>query len=349
MKRIIGIVSTAFFIFLILAMAANAEQPQSGQAAEKKATSTVGEPETPGQREYREQQRINEKVKQFKADYEKATDKLAFLLSNAEDQDDEILIEVAFRLARFDDPRSIETLKKLEEHRPRKDLARNVLETARRSLEWLAVAPDMKKLKPGIRSVELEALAKKYATNNDTAHGFIYSFLKQEYEKDPETYVPLLVEYYAYTPLAQELAKKYPDLVDKGLEKCFKGSNASIVRSCIELAGSLHTPKYLARIYEVAYAEKGNIDYAVPVNSAMLRDMALSVYSLRGVEALPYLEKILYSKFDSDKSAVISRIGFDKTKEGLNILKRFKEFCATKGYAQDDELQKQLNKTINKL
>lgn len=282
-------------------------------------------------------------VKEFKADYEKTDDKLAFLLAHVHEPHDLILAQVAGLLGRFDDPKSIAALKKLEQQGGREDLGVSVAQNAQSSLQRLAAAPDLKNIQPDMPATDLEALIIKYG-NNDVAHGYIYTAMKQEVDKDPAKYVPLFIEYYADAPLTAELTKKYPDIADKGLETCFSDTNASIVRSCIGLAGNLHDPKYLSQIYKVSYEEKGNIDYSIQSNSAQVRDMALDSFSWN-VKAMPYLEKILYGTFNQDKSAAVSLIKTYNTPDSLIMLKKFKAYYVNT-LGQDKDLIDQLNRAI---
>ncbi len=215
MKRTIYLCCAVVICLLMMTGFSLAQTPAAG-----------GAPVAAGKSEY---QAEKERIAQFKTDYAKANDKLGFLLANVDSPHDEILLEVARRLVEFDDPRSIAALKKLQKHEPRKELGESVSTTARYGLEWFAAAPDLKKLKPGMSPAKLEALVKKYAWGYDVAHGAIYTFMKGEYEKDPKTYVPLIVEFYADSPLARELAKKYPDLEDKGLETCLQSTEVKVI------------------------------------------------------------------------------------------------------------------------
>lgn len=344
------------------------EQPKSGQAAEKKtifpatvtpehqkneslgviggtgAQKSTGLPETTVRSENKEEQLIKEIVKQFRSDYGKTDDKLGFLLAHIDSLHDEILIEVARRLVEFDDPRSIAALEKLEKHQQRKEISGSVAQIAGEGLEYFAAAPDLKKLKPGMPPVELEAIVKKYATNNNTAHKVIYSFMRKEYEANPVTYVPLFVEYYADASLARELAKKYPDLGDKGLAKCLRSTEVSVVSSCVGLIAGLKKFEYLDQIQAVSFRKKGNFDYTER-NWSQIKSRAFNAYWFMGELSIKQLEQVLYVGTANEKRSAVNYLGNIKSKASLQVLKEYRKSNTNdKVFGQD--LLKQLDSVI---
>ena len=302
-----------------------------GSSADKKVEQNI----SPKKQESINYRGNDDQIKQFYAEYETSVDKLGFLLAHVDAPQDKILAQVASLLGRFDDPKSIAALKLLEQHGAREDSGVSVAQKAQESLQWLAAAPDLGKIQPSTSAADLEKLIIKYR-DNDVAHKYIYTAMKQTYENDPAKYIPLFIEYYASAYYASafqtiELAKKYPDITDKGLDKCLDGTNASNVGSCMVLVGKLGNSKYLDKISDIAFFNKGNIDYKKPQVAYNVRDQALTAYSYIGAKSLPYLEKILYSQNEDENPGVISTIAARYetygANESLGILLKYQKYC----------------------
>ena len=271
---------------------------------------------------------LTPEVIQFYANFDKAEDKLGFLLANADTDSDAIAAKVAGLLGNFDDPRSIEALKKLREYQVHsEDAYESVAQNARVSLQWIEAKHDLKKLAPDMSADELDGLAKKYATGNDTAHKVIFDFIQDNYNKNPDKYVPILIKYYAHTSFAVEVAKQYPELADKGLDECLSGTNASTVAHCVQLIGQTGKAQYSQRICDMAFFNKGNINYQNDNDIGQLQSEAFFAYYYLGSRTIPYLEKILYSKYLNSRSRIVGRMEFYNTPESIAVLKRFQKYC----------------------
>ena len=323
------------------------------QAAEKKASQHLGvaggrgvetlasSPDVTGASEHERQQK---RKARFREEYGKAANKLEYALANADSPHKEVLVEVVGKLGQFDDPRSIAALKKLEKIDLQFDGDIDVRGVAQSALNRIAAMPDLKKLKTGMSVTELESVTKKYVQGNDTARGAIHSFMRSEAEKDAEAYVPLLVEYYAENAPIRELVKKYPALGDKGLERCLRNREVSVVSNCVSLIAGLKKEQYLDNIQAIAFEKKGNFEYT-DQNWSRIKGVTLNAYWHMRELALKQLEQVLYTGTFSDRRDAINYLGSMKTTASVQILKKYQTIYASDKDA-DSCLLKELDAVI---
>jgi hypothetical protein len=292
----------------------------------------------------------NAAVRQFYEGYDKATDRLGYLLSSLDSPYDAVLYAAAVELSAFDDPRSIEALKKLEKHQMREELARTVADGAQQSLDKIEYNRDQTKLTASRTTLgEKRAIIKKYSENmNRVARSNILRYLRDSAVKNPETYAPLIIEYFPYDDLAKRTAEKYPEYADKGLDRCLMSTSGNTVKECMRLVGKLKKSEYLERIYAITYERKGAIDYKNESEILQTRIGFSDVLYYFKEKTMEYSVKLLYSKYDEDISKAIGRIYSYKTDKARNILIKFKEYYKNKPVINKDILAK-LDYCIQKL
>lgn len=270
----------------------------------------------------------NAAVKQFYEGYDKATDRLGYLLSSINSKYDAVLYATTTELSAFDDPRSIAALQQLLHHQMREELVRTVADGAQQSLDTITFNRDKAKLTAPTASIsEKRAIIKKYSEQgNRVARSNILRYLRDNAVKDPATYAPMIIEFFPYDDLAKASANKYPEYADQGLDRCLMSTSGNTVKECMRLISELNKNKYLDRIYSITYEGKGAIDYANESEVMQVRIGATSMFVTFMYQALPYLEKILYGKYDKDREEAASIISHVHTEEAKNILLRFRDY-----------------------
>lgn len=162
------------------------------------------------------------------------------------------------------------------------------------ALQEAQAKADLKKLNPGTPIKEQLKIIRKYTKQpykNDFAVNAIAHYLDQESSNRPQTFLPLLVELFPQRPGTEELARRYPEPTDKGLEKLFSSADSNQVWWGITLARYLKKTVFLERIYNIAFAGKGHIDYADQAKAASIQTAAKNYFRALKPESLPYIKR----------------------------------------------------------
>jgi hypothetical protein len=203
------------------------------------------------------------------------------------------------KLRKFDDCRAEDALKKLSEDNLCEDWGEDdvfcVKWAADSSMQEAKSAADLKKLKPGSAIKDQLKIIRKYTKRpyqNDFAVNRIAHYLTEQADKQPDIFIPLLVELFPHKPKTEKLAQKYPLAANKGLKKLLSSARADDVWWGINLANYLKKTKFLQQVYAVAIEKKGNLDYQNQENRISLRRAAGNYFRALLPESQPYIERL---------------------------------------------------------
>ncbi len=269
----------------------------------------------------------------------------------------ESLVRKKYRIARklrqFDDCRAEDALRELIRENACEDLGEGdilcVQWGAEASLQEVTSKKDLKKLTPGTSMDDLLKLVKKYGPHphkNEFASHQVMNYLIDQADSRPEVYVPLLIQYFTRCHEVIPIARRYPEATDIGLERCFSSSDPGTVWAGISLARSLDKKQFLARVFAVAFAGKGNIDYSQEAEVDAIRTMALGFFRMYEADALPYYRAILFGDYGKEKEYVISGIRNPENTGLLDLLKEFDSYLADHPDQADKNLITRLRQRI---
>jgi len=258
-------------------------------------------------------------------DYEKAPDKVAFLVAHAGDQREWVLAWVARELGEHEDPRVLPVLQKLRTHKQEHtEFTNSVSGEARRSMERLQASPDMRRLQgKEPLSVRLR-IARQYAAGvNDYARRATLRFLLGEAAKNPDEVVPLLVEFHANKRESRTMILRHPKVAVKALPKGLRSPDASVVAACAGLVAELEAQDCLPQLALFLCADRETgVDARIRLASRM-------AFMKLGNKAIPHLERVLYSGNYLAQLDVVQDLQFIGTLEALKALKDFREMYSS--------------------
>jgi len=151
------------------------------------------------------------------------------------------------KLRKYDDCRAEDALRMLSKENVCEERGEGdvfcVKWAADSALQEAKARADLKKLNPGAPVKEQLKIIRKYTKRpyiNDFAVNRIAGYLEKEADKQPEIFIPLLVELFPHMPETEKLARRYPEPADKGLEKLFSTADSDQLWWGITLARYLN-------------------------------------------------------------------------------------------------------------
>ncbi|GEM_PF-2208567 len=260
---------------------------------------------------------------------------------------------IARRLRKFDDCRAEDALRELIRENACEDLGEGdifcVRWGAEASLQEVSSKKDLKKLSAGPPTDELLKLVKKYGPHphkNEFASHEVMNYLIEQADSRPTIYVPMLIEYFTRCHEVLPIARQYPAATDIGLKRCFASHNPATVWAGISLARSLAKKQFLGRVFDVAFADRGNIDYSRQAEVDVIRTMALGFFRMFEKDALPYYRAILYGDYGREKEYIISGIRNPHNPDLLALLKDYDRYLAANPDRADAALVTRLRNRI---
>ncbi len=243
--------------------------------------------------------------------------------------------QIATKLRQYDGPEAVQILRDLIkenacENRGEDDIL-CVKWAAEASLQEIDAKSDLQKLTTALPFAEKEKIIQKYTKEpykNDFAVHVIKNYLTQQTAKQPDFAVPLLVELFTRHPQTEIIARQYPQQANKGLKQCFSSSNPGRVWWAINLARYLGKAALLEPVHNIAFKQKGNIDYANQAEVEEIQTMAIGFFRAFEQHALPYYRSVLYGDFAKGKEYVVNGIRNLGNPDLLALLKEYASFLA---------------------
>ncbi|VAW38914.1 hypothetical protein MNBD_DELTA03-386 [hydrothermal vent metagenome] len=167
------------------------------------------------------------------------------------------------------------------------------------ALQEAKARADLKKLTPGTAIKEQLKIIRKYTKQpyiNDFALNKIAAYLEKEAAGRPQIFIPLLVELFPHMPETEKLARRYPKPADKGLKKLLTSADQNQLWWGITLARYLKKTSFMQQIYNIAFAQKGHIDYTNQPAIDSIQTAAKNYLRALQPESLPYIKRITGSK-----------------------------------------------------
>lgn len=243
---------------------------------------------------------------------------------------------IARKLRNFDDCCAREALRKLIKENACEDLGEGELFCvkwgAELSLFEVESKKDLKKLTPDASIADQVTIIKKYGRHphkNEFASHEVKKYLVKQMEKDPDFYVPFLVEYFPHCHELSEIAEKYPSSFDIGLKRSFYSPDPTVVWNTIYLARKTGRVRFLKTVYGVAFEEIGPLDYSKTDDIEEIQNAAIGFFRMFEKDAVPYYRAILYSQYERKKEYVISGIKDSGNNEIMTMLKEFSSYLAS--------------------
>ncbi len=207
------------------------------------------------------------------------------------------------KLRKYDDCRAEDALRMLSKENVCEERGEGdvfcVKWAADSALQEAKARADLKKLNPGAPVKEQLKIIRKYTKRpyiNDFAVNRIAGYLEKEADKQPEIFIPLLVELFPHMPETEKLARRYPEPADKGLEKLFSTADSDQLWWGITLARYLKKTVFMERIYNIAFAGKGHINYTNQSETASIQTAAKNYFQALLPESLPYIKRAAGTK-----------------------------------------------------
>lgn len=204
--------------------------------------------------------------------------------------------QIIKKLRKYDDCRAEDALERLskenlcEEQAPGEVICLKFAADA--AVEEITFATDLQKLVDTTPLKDQLKIIRKYTKRpyiNDFALNKIAKYLTKQAVKKPEFFVPLLIELFPRRPKSEKIARSYPLLADKGLEKIFDSKVYEEVWWGINMARYLGRSQFAARINAIAFAEKGNLDYSLSQKIEEIQRASLSYFQAFKVQSASYL------------------------------------------------------------
>ena len=260
---------------------------------------------------------------------------------------------IARKLRKYDDCRAEDALRRLIRENACEEWGEGdiicVKWAAKKSLQKIGAAKDLKKLVSKTPLDEQLKIIRKYTKRpykNDLAFHKIKKYLVQQSLVKPEFFVPLLVELFPRHRQTEKIARLYPGPAGRGLAKSLAASDPYQVWWGINLARYLGRSKFLPRVHDVAFREKGTIDYTNKAEVREIQTAAIGFYRAFEQQALPYYRDVLYSDFAKGREYVISGIKDLRNPELLAMLKEYFAYLQEGDKSENKLLQQRLKKKI---
>jgi hypothetical protein len=263
---------------------------------------------------------------------------------------------IARKLRQFDDCRAEDALKELIKENACEDLGEGeifcVKWGASSSLQEVKSKKDMKKLTPETPLAEQLKVIKKYGPHpheNEYASHAVMQFLIEQAATNPKVYVPLLVEYFTRCHEIIAVTRKYPKETNIGLKRCFYSTDPTVVWAGINLARTLNKIEFFPVVYDVAFEQKGPLDYSQQEDIEEIQTMAIGFFRMDEKAATPYFRGILYGDFNKGKEYVVSGIKDLTNSELLSLLKEFSSYLQNRSEVVDELLAERMRKVITRM
>ncbi len=275
--------------------------------------------------------------------YRQAQNRLAFLLSHADSEDEKILVWVAEELGNFADEDSVAALRKLERHQQKNREGLPVAGRARWSLERIAVAPLTKQLAVHDQPIRERATvaAKLAGMDNEAAQRAALRFLCGNVNKEPSVIVPLLVRHFPHERQGRYWAAKYPTLVRAEIMSPLRSQQAHILEGAAKLAEEVRATEAADQLAHFLYADRNDPGYAGVWSQSIGTLVAF------GDDAVPSVTNVLYSRnmlTQMDAIAVLRQINSDKARAALGTFRAALEKYTRK--ARSGELVRELDRAL---
>ncbi len=253
------------------------------------------------------------------------------------------------KLRKYDDCRAEDALRKLSKEDVCEDRGEGdvfcLQWVAKTSLEEMEAKADLKKLTPDTPFADQKKIIEKYTTRpykNDFALQQVKRYLAKQASEKPNLFLPIMTRYFPDDPRIVDLLQKYPHMANQCLQECLSSPDSTLVWWGINLARILENADFLQRTAEVAFEEKGNIDYSDKAALEELRVMAIGYFRDFEPRAIPYYKMVLFSDFDRGKEYIISGIRDLHNPALYALLKEFSVSLQGRSSPVDELLAKRL-------